>query len=147
MKYALGHAFTAPELYQHFNIKKLKVHWTTLKKLFNDPGKPNLCYQVFAKSVEFIVNDIIENRVQVQLPSTRKIKPYLFMKRTEGEKFKEAFRHGKWRDVDFVNTFFTGYSLGLFLSSTTSGDKIKDIHVNKEIQKRITEKTNEGVSY
>jgi hypothetical protein len=31
------------------------------------------------------------------------------MKRTEGKKFKKAFKNGKWNDVDFVMSNFSGY--------------------------------------
>jgi hypothetical protein len=31
------------------------------------------------------------------------------MKRTEGDDFKNAFRRGKWRDVDFITSNFCGY--------------------------------------
>jgi hypothetical protein len=31
------------------------------------------------------------------------------MQRTTGEDFKKAFKRGKWRDVDFITSNFSGY--------------------------------------
>jgi hypothetical protein len=35
------------------------------------------------------------------------------MKRTEGDKFKKAFKRGKWRDVDFITSNFSGCQINL----------------------------------
>jgi hypothetical protein len=35
------------------------------------------------------------------------------MKRTYGNEFKKAFKNGKWRDVDFITSNFSGYQLVL----------------------------------
>jgi hypothetical protein len=31
------------------------------------------------------------------------------MNKTQGKDFKNAFKKGKWRDVDFLTSNFTGY--------------------------------------
>jgi hypothetical protein len=31
------------------------------------------------------------------------------MKRTTDKEFKKAFRNGKWNDVDFIESNFSGY--------------------------------------
>jgi hypothetical protein len=39
------------------------------------------------------------------------------MNRTQGDKFKKAFKNGKWRDVDFIASNFSGYQLVLEMQS------------------------------
>jgi hypothetical protein len=43
------------------------------------------------------------------LPNVVSNEAYLYMKKTSGEQFKRAFKKGKWRDVDFLASNFTGY--------------------------------------
>jgi len=31
------------------------------------------------------------------------------MKKTSGKDFKNAFKNGKWKDIDFLSSNFTGY--------------------------------------
>jgi hypothetical protein len=31
------------------------------------------------------------------------------MDKKQGDEFKKAFKNGKWRDVDFLESNFTGY--------------------------------------
>ena len=40
---------------------------------------------------------------------------YIQMKRFENDEFKKLFKAGKWRDVDFLTSNFTGYQLAFYM--------------------------------
>ena len=94
-----------------------------------------------------IVDDIIENNVHFLLPTIGSNEAYLYMKKTSGNNFKKAFKNGKWRDVDFLTSNFTGYQLALSVKSSKRPAKEKSIYLDCKHKNRITELTNEGKRY
>ena len=64
-----------------------------------------------------------------------------------GGDFKNAFKKGKWNDVDFLISNFTGYQLALAVKSSKRPAKEKTIYVDCKHKDRITELTNEGKRY
>jgi hypothetical protein len=69
------------------------------------------------------------------------------MNKTSGNNFKKAFKRGKWRDVDFLTSNFTGYQLALKVKSSKRPEKEKSIYLGYKHKDRITELTNEGKRY
>ena len=69
------------------------------------------------------------------------------MKKTSGDNFKKAVRRGKWRDVDFLSSNFSGYQLALSIKSKKRPEKEKPIYLGYKHKDRITELTNEGKRY
>lgn len=94
-----------------------------------------------------VVDDIIENNVDFKLPGGGQTQAYLRMKRTDGEKFKRAFKRGKWNDVDFLTSNFSGYQLALDLESRKRPTRTKLVYLSAQDRDRITEHTNEGKQY
>ena len=60
-----------------------------------------------------------------------------------GDEFVKARQNGKFQDVDFLTSDFTGYNLGLRYN-TRSGKWTKALHVSEKYKDRITELTNQG---
>jgi hypothetical protein len=69
------------------------------------------------------------------------------MNKTSGNNFKNAVKYGKWRDVDFLTSNFTGYQLSLKTKSSKRPEKEKTIYLDYKHKDRITELTNEGKRY
>ena len=66
------------------------------------------------------------------------------MKKVQDEAFKNLRRSGKWKDVDFISSNFTGYELGFYMYGIRD-PRVKTIYVNKELKNKITENTNKGM--
>lgn len=145
--FAMGHTFSTHEIFYNFDVKKLKLDYTTLKKLTSDYNKREFAEQIFAKGMQLIIEDIIENNIHFQLPKKATSESYLFMNKTQNEEFKKAFKKGKWRDVDFITSNFTGYQLALSIKSKRRAEKIKPVYLGYKHKDRITELTNEGKRY
>ena len=55
------------------------------------------------------LDDIIDNNVTFELPTGSARRTLLRMKKCEGEEFKKARQRGKFADVDFLSSNFSGY--------------------------------------
>lgn len=146
-KFAMGHTFSSREIFHNFPIDKLKMDYDTVKKIYSDGDKRSLAASIFNKGMQLIVEDIIENNVHFLLPTLGNNESYLYMKKTSGQDFKNAVRKGKWRDVDFLTSNFTGYQLALSVKSKKRPEKEKPIYLGYKHKDRITELTNEGKRY
>ena len=146
-KFAMGHTFRARDLFHNFPIDKLKMDYDTVKRVYPDGDKRSLSASIFTKGMQLIVEDIIENNVHFLLPTLGTTESYIYMKKTSGNDFKRAFKRGKWRDIDFLTSNFTGYQLAMSVKSKKRPEKEKLIYLGYKHKDRITELTNEGKRY
>lgn len=144
---ALGHAFTAKDLFQNFPLHKLKLTKEACVKAYSDGHKRDFAASIFVRSLEIVVDDIIENNTRFKFPGIGTTQAYLQMKRTTGSAFKHAFKHGKWRAVDFIKSYFTGYQLSLIMESLKRPIREKLVYLSKNKTKKLTEYTNQGKQY
>ena len=142
---ATGCAFSLKDLFTNFNTKRLKITCNECKKINHNEHRDILAKQIFKESVKIILNDIIENNITFELP-TKGRKCDIHMQRIRGEQFKALRKAGKWRDVDYLKSIFTGHQLGFFMYGRRT-PRIKNIYVNKELKDKITNNTNNGMQY
>ena len=140
---------TGRQLFKDFDPKKLHLKWKELLALTNDDHNARYAAKVFASCVELVVNDIIENSVEFQLPGTsikqgQRQTTYLHMNRTTGLNFKKAYQHNKWNDVDIFASNMTGYQLSLHQSRYSYAPYEIPVYVGHDMKDRITELTNKG---
>lgn len=146
-KFAMGHTFSARDIFHNFPIDKLKMDYDVVRSIYSDGDKRSLSASIFSKGMLLIVEDIIENNVHFLLPTLGNNEAYLYMKKTSGNDFKNAVKRGKWRDVDFLTSNFTGYQLALSVKSKKRPEKEKPIYLGYKHKDRITELTNDGKRY
>lgn len=145
MNYAVGCAFNLDDAFINFNTKKLNL---TGKDCINEncgPNKTAFVKKVFRESIKMIINDIIENNVTFELPTGAK-KSDIHMVKIEGDKFKEARQRGKFKDVDFLQSWFSGNQI-MFNIYSKGRTRQKPIYLNKELKDKITQYTNKGKQY
>ena len=114
---------------------------------YPDGSKRDLAASIFTRSVQMVVDDIINNNVDFKFPTLGQTQAYLRMKRTTGQNFKKAFKNGKWNDVDFLTSNFSGYQIVLDMESKKRTTRQKDIYLSPKDRDRITENTNLGKQY
>ena len=147
MKFATGHAFNLDELFLNFDISKLKLTCDLCNKINHNPHKHMLVNKIFRESVKIILNDIIDNNNTFELP-TDSIRSEIHMKKFDYDDFSRLRRIGKWRDVDYLSSFFTGYQLFLFMYNREGKPvREKPIYVDPKLKDKITENTNKGMQY
>lgn len=146
MNYALGCAFNLEEMIINFPYKKLHTTCKDCKNIIGDNHRNLLVKKIFKESVKLVIEDIIENNITFWLPLTGNKKCNMHMKRVTGEEFKNLRRGGKWKDIDFVKSMFSGYEIRFFMFGNRT-PRTKTIYLNKFYRERISQKTNEGMQY
>lgn len=144
---ALGHSFSCHDIFMNFPVRKLKMTPKECKKYYSDGSKRDFAAAIWMDSVQLVIDDIIENNTQFKLPGMGRTQSYIQMQRTSGDAFKKAFRNGKWNDVDFITSNFSGYQLGLIMESKKRTNREKPIYIASKDKDRITEYTNQGKQY
>lgn len=135
---ALGAAFTAKDVFRYFDLKKLKLKVDGKKRR-------NFIKQIWVDHLEDVINDCIDNNITFQLP-TGQAKSEIFVKRQSGRDFIVSRQHGRFKDVDFLKSNFSGNQL-CFRMHRKNFDKDKPIYLNGKLKQKITDKTNEGFQY
>ena len=145
MNYAVGHSFNVDEMFMNFPYKKLKLTCEDCKRINRNKDRDALVKKIFRDSVKVILNDIIDNNVTFILPTNKGIAD-IHVRRTYGEDFKKARKRGKWKNVDFLSSNFSGNELVLSMKHNVFS-KEKIIYVDKNLKSKITENTNNGMQY
>lgn len=145
--YAMGHAFSLHDTFMNFPVEKLKMTTEQCRETYSDGNKRDLVASIFAKSVQMVVDDIIDNNVHFKLPGLGKTQAYIYMNRTHGKDFKRAFKNGKWNDVDFIMSNFSGYQLQLEMQNEKKLPRQKSIYLSQKDKQRIVDNTNNGKQY
>ena len=121
MNYAVGCAFNQDEMMMNFKKQKLKTvkNKELIKKIARD-------------SIKLVLNDIIDNNVTFQLPTGSR-KSDIHVRRIDGKEFIRARQNGKFQDVDFLSSNFSGNQLVLNMYDREGKPtRIKPIYLNKE---------------
>lgn len=145
MNYATGYALNTNELFTNFPTEKLKMTTKECEKLIGNRHKEYLAKQVFKACVGLVLDDIIENSVTFQLP-TRSKKAEMYMKRYSDDQFIECRQNGKFNDVQFLNSDFSGHQIE-YKYQIAGVMKNKPIYLDSKHKNKITEYTNQGKSY
>lgn len=142
--YATGYAFNVTELFENFNNKRLSISSSDLKKTVGYQDKDELVLQIFLYAIKVILLDIIQNNVTFKFPTKREC--YLNIVRTSGEEFKQARRNGKWLDVDYLKSDFSGNQMQ-FMFIANEREIKKPVYLSNNLKDIITENTNNGMVY
>lgn len=145
--YAMGHAFSCHDLFMNFPVEKLKMTTEQCKDIYSDGSKRDLAASIFMKSVQMVVNDIIDNNTYFKLPGIGKTQSYIYMNRVSGKQFKKAFKNGKWNEIDFIMSNFSGYQLIMELQNTDKITRQKPIYLSAKDKQKIIDNTNKGKQY
>lgn len=145
MNYAVGAAFNLDELFNNLDMSKLKLNCNDSKKITGDAHRLPLVKKIFREGLKQILNDVINNNATFYLPTGGR-EASIHIKSYFGEDFAKGRRNGKWKDVDFLESNFTGNQMVLTVNNGKY-DKDKPIYLNKELKNKITENTNKGMQY
>lgn len=145
--YAMGHCFSPKEIFYNFPTKKLKMTQEQCLEIYSDGNKKDLAASIFSRCFQLIVDDIIENNVYFKLPGVGTTQSYLYMDSIKGDKFKRAFKNGKFRDIDFLESNFRGYQITYEMQSQKRTPRKKYVYLSAKDKQRITNYTNIGKQY
>lgn len=145
--FALGWACNLNDIFVRFPYKKYKSLMTKYK---TKQLRRQKIKQVFRSGVEIILNDIIENNNTFKVPSLGYYGGEIHFEPVSGSEFKELRAKGKFSGIDFLETFFTGYQLYLFLHGKRDNFLARrkyPIYINKFYKNKLETLVNQGKTY
>lgn len=145
MNYSTGCAFNLDDIFLKIDKSKLKLTSNLCQKINNNRHKDFLIKKIFRKSVEIILKDIIDNNVTFELPGQR---ASIYVKRYSDDDFGKGRRNGKWKEIDFLKSYFSGYQLVLnMLGKDGKVPKVKPVYISNKLKQILIENTNNGKQY
>lgn len=145
MNYKTGYCFTAIELFENFNLSKIKTKRKFWEGECHSNTKSELAGKILVYCFYLIVLDIIENNITFVLPTFNK-DCFIYVKQFSDVHFRRMYNAGKFKEIDYVLSNFKGYQL-YYRYETTNGFREKPIYINSKLKNKLTEHVNNGKQY
>lgn len=141
-----GWGCTLNDIFVRFPYNRCRSLIKLYRKKFD---RRALVKRVFREGIKQMVADIGENNVTFKLPSSWG-SAEIHMEAIKGDAFIKLRKKGKFHDVDFLESYFTGYQMYFYLKRRKDTDltqKKIPIALGKPLRDIITKHTNEGKQY
>lgn len=145
-RYKPDFCFNSSDIYKFSNPKKWGLTKKIALSITSDGGLQYTCAMIFLHYMWYVLLDIIENNVTFEFPLLGKDKAYLFVKAVDGEEFKKLYALGKFSDIDFIKTGFTGFQI-CFKWNTKNGWHEKWCYISWRLKNYFIAKINNGTKY
>lgn len=145
--WALGWACNLNDIFVRFPYEKCKTLMQRFSSKFERRKKVK---QIFRTGVEIILNDIIENNSTFILPKLGYYGGEIHFEAIRGSEFERVRAKGKFPNIDFLETIFTGYQLYLYLNGKRDNFLARrkyPIYMNSFYRNKLTELVNSGKNY
>lgn len=146
MKYlATGWACNLNDLFVRFPYEKCKSLIQKTKNLKRQKVK-----QVFREGVNIILEDIVENNVSFKAQGIGSQRGEIHFEPITGSEFERVYAKGKFKGVDFLESFFTGYQLYLYTynkNQSLAHKKKIPIYFGGFLKEKLVQNINEGKTY
>ena len=145
--YAIGWACNLNDLFVRFPYEKCK---SLIRNYFTKYTQRQKVKQVFREGVQQILEDIIENNVTYKVQGIGYQGGEIHMEAVKGTEFEKARQNGKYKNVDFLESLFTGYQMYLYVHGKIDNFLHRrkfPIYVNKLLRDKLVEYTNKGKTY
>jgi len=91
-----------------------------------------------------ILNKVIDERVRFKIPA--KTEGYIDFEIVTGDKFIKQRQNGRFSEIDFVESDFTGYFLNYYFKAKAYQKQIP-IYLGGELKQRFLNNINSGIKY
>lgn len=145
--WALGWACNLNDIFVRFPYEKCK---SLISKYHTKMLRRQKVKQVFREGVQQILDDIIENNVTFKIQGIGYQGGELHMEAITGSDFESARKNGKFKDVDFLESFFTGYQMYLYVHGKRDNFLHRrkfPVYMNRFLRDKLTQYTNQGKVY
>ena len=135
--------FTEKDLFRGYNVEVIRDRVVQRKK----KSRKELCSKIFADTFFEILLDIIKNNTTFVVPLRYGEYAEICIEPIEGDEFKEMYKKGSFKNVDYVASQFTAYMVKYKYRLRDGRMKTKPIYLSKELNELLTKYTNEGKEY
>ena len=144
---AIGWACNLNNLFIRFPYEKCKslmTKWKTRQE------RKKIIKQVFREGVHLVIKDIIDNNVTFKIQGIGYQGGEIHMEAVRDDDFIKARNNGKFENIDFLNSLFTGYQMYLYVHGKRDNFLHRrkfPIYLGKIYKDEITKNINEGKQY
>ena len=145
--FALGWACNLNDIFVRFPYEKFK---SLMKNYKTKQLRRQKVKQVFREGTQQILDDIIENNTTFKIQGVGYQGGEIHMEAIRGSDFEKVRKNGKFRDIDFLESLFTGYQMYLYIHGKSDNflhRKKYPMYVNKVLRDKLVKYTNEGKVY
>ena len=145
--FALGWACNLNDIFVRFPYEKFK---SLMKNYKTKQLRRQKVKQVFREGTQQILNDIIENNTTFKIQGVGYQGGEIHMEAIRDSDFEKVRKNGKFRNIDFLESLFTGYQMYLYIHGKSDNflhRKKYPIYVNKILRDKLVKYTNEGKVY
>ena len=145
--YALGWACNLNDIFIRFPYEKCK---SLIRKYMTKAEQKKKIKQVFREGVQQILTDIVENNVTFKIQGIGYQGGELHMEAIQDQDFEQARKYGKFSQVDFLESLFTGFQLYLYVHGKSDNFIARrkfPVYMNRILREKLIEYTNQGKTY
>ena len=144
MRILFNHGLTAGELYTNTSEKIINKKWKWLNDTYGwCDSYENAIAEPFKYCLSLILNMVIHEQVRFKIPEQD---AYIDFEIVQGDKFIEQRQNGRFSEIDFVESDFTGYFLNYYFKSKAY-QKVIPIYLGGKLKQDFLNGINSGIKY
>lgn len=140
MNYAVGSSFNLDDMMMNFPYKKLKVTCKECMEMIGNEHRDIFVKRVFVYCLKQILYEVINEGVTFIMPTGARPSD-IHLHRISGDDFKKSRKNGKFKDIDYLTSYFSAYEVSLFMYGN-GRTRRKSIYLNKEYKNQLSERIN-----
>lgn len=144
MRILFNHGLSAGELYSNTPKKVTDKKWRWLNDTYGwCKSYEDALAAPFKYCLSLILNAVIDERVRFKIPGQD---AYIDFEIVQGDKFISQRQNGRFSEIDFVESDFTGYFLN-YVYKLKAYQKAMPIYIGGTLKKKFLDGINSGVKY
>lgn len=145
MRILFNHSLTSGELYTNTPKKIIDKNWFWFIKRYGSTASfEDSLSKPFKYCFGLILNKVIDEKVRFKVPVSSDV--YIDFEIVTGDAFLTQRHNGRFSDIDFVESDFTGYFLGYYFKGR-SYQKHLPIYIGGDIKNKFISKINAGEKF
>lgn len=144
MRILFNHGLSSGELYSNTPERVIKVGWKFLNNTYGwNKSYEDAIADPFEYCLNLILNKVIDDKVRFKIPFQN---AYIDFEIVQGDKFIEQRQNGRFQEIDFIESDFTGYFLNYYFQ-TRAYQKRMPIYIGGTLKQKFLNGINSGVRY
>ena len=145
MRILFNHGLTPAELYVNTPKKYVDRKWRWFIKHYGSTSSySDAIADPFKYCFSLIMNRILDEKVRFKIPSVPEA--YIDFEIVTGDDFISQRQNGRFQNVDFIESDFTGYALRYYFKAR-GYQKSYPVYIGGDLKKKFLENVNTGVNY
>lgn len=145
MRILFNHGLTPGEIYTNTPKSIIDKKWRWMISRYGSTDSyEDAIADPFKYCFGLILHKIIEDKVRFRVPA--KTEAYIDFEIVSGEKFISQRQNGRFSEIDFIESDFTGYFL-MYYFKAKAYQKAMPIYIGGELKRKFLDKINSGVKF